>query len=286
MTVGLLSIAGAVPTGLQFNLILDPSWSSAPSTWQSGSVSINQAVALLSAAYPHVNATINLHVGYQTIWFSSGTPAFPVPANASQGSIISAPTSVPYATIRAAMAGLSFQSTTLATLLSNTPAGSSLNGQSAFAVPSACCKALGLFGLTGGPVSANDPTIVDGSIGIGSGWADAKILGVFLHEISHAMGRIESYAPFVFSRFTGVGTRDFSSSSSTATYFSINGGTTDLADYDHAISGSPDPADFLNGSDGTGVQDPLDCFSAVQLSGANQFLSTLDNQLMNAMGFQ
>jgi hypothetical protein len=271
--------SSAIVSGLTFNLILDPSWSGAPSSYTTGSTSINQAVSLLQAAYPHVNATINLHVGYGTQWLSAGIPANPVGAGQSVGNTIGN-ASIPYSNIRSAMAGLSFQSTSLAAALSNLPTGGSLQSTSSFTVSSANCKALGLFGFSGGPTSSTD-SIIDGSIGMGSGWSSAKLLGVFLHEITHALGRDTLQAPFMFTRFTAPGTWDFSNSATNA-IFSLDGGNTTLANYDHPN----DFSDFLNFTDGTGVQDPLDCFSAFQETGANQFLSTLDNQLMNSMGWQ
>lgn len=276
---------GTAQGGLQFNLILDPSWSSAPASYVTA---LSQTIPLIQAAYPNTNVTINMHVGYQTYWVSPSIPAQPVGASTSIGINVGISTSVSYSSIRAAMAALPFQSTTLSTLLTNTPSGSSLNSTSSFNLPSAAAKAIGLFGLSGGPVSARDPNIVDGSIGIGSGWATAKLIGVMLHEITHTFGRETSMAPFVFSRFLSVGSRDFFSSNTTATYFSIDGGNTTLATYDFkSPGGGADPSDFLNPPDGTASpQDPLDCFGAFQQNGANQFLSSLDNQVMNAMGFQ
>lgn len=280
-------LRGTVPTvsGLQFNLILDPSWSSAPASYVTA---LSQAIPLLQAAYPHANVTLNIHVGYQTYWASPSLPAISVPASSSIGIPVGIALSVPYATIRAAMVttAAAVPGGTLSTIVSNTPAGSSLNSTSSFSLPSAAAKALGMFGLSGGPVSARDPTIVDGSFGVGSGWSSAKLVGVMLHEITHAMGRAQTYAPYVFTRFTSVGNRDFFSSNTLATYFAIDGGTTKLADNDWKSTGGSDGSDFLNLPDGSGVQDPLDCLSAFQQSGANQFLSTLDNQVMAGLGFQ
>lgn len=267
-------------SGLVFNLIYDPSWSSAPASYQTGSVSVVQACSLLSAAFPHVNATINLHVGYGTYWLSAGLPAQPIGASSSIGNVLGVGGPVAYSTLRSQLAGLSFQSASLAALLANTPAGASLNSVNSFNVPSAVCKAIGLFGLSGGPTSATD-TIVDGSIGMGSGWADAKLLGVFLHELTHAMGRIPAIAPSSWSRFTSVGNRQLGTGTS-GCYFSLDGGTTQLATYGN----NSDVGDFLNLPDGTGVQDPLDCFGESQETGAYQFLTSLDLQLMNSMGFQ
>lgn len=263
-------------SGLRFNLILDPSWTTTPGAPADYVSSLSSAVSLLQAAYTHLNLTINCHIGYTTQWLSAGLPAVSVAPSTSQGTILAAPL-ISYPTIRSALAGLSFQSASLTALLANTPAGASLNGTSSFSVSSSSCKTLGLFGFSGGPTSANDP-IIDGSIGIGSGWSTAKQIGVFLHEFHHMLAAEQGFAPFVFSRFTGVGTRDFTTSTGVTCWFSLDNGTTHLADYDT----SSDPADFSN----TGIQGSLDCFNAQQANGANQFLSTVDNQLMNSMGFQ
>lgn len=277
MTVGLLSFA-STPAASRFviNLVYDNSqvaWSSTPAWYQTGVVT---AANLIMAAFPNTNITFNCEIGYQ-FWYGSvlGNGS-PVGASSSVGDTV-AGQSLTYSTIRAGLAAVPNPTASLTAMLANTPAGSTLNGQGGSAslfTPNATCKALGIGGL-----SPTDPAI-DGAVGIGTGWGSDKIVGVFLHEITHAMGRSAGRNPFNFTRFTSAGVRDFSSNADTS-YFSLDGGVTKLADYDNTQDGG----DFLN----SGVQDTggnTDSFDAVQGTSPIETLTAVDIQLMNAMGFQ
>jgi serralysin len=72
------------------------------------------------------------------------------------------------------------------------------------------------------------------------------LVGVALHELTHALGRVPyGSQPDIFDlfRFTSAGTRLFTDSiPSSAAYFSVDGGNTKLADYGR----TSDPSDFLN----------------------------------------
>src|SRR5439155_10411375 len=97
------------------------------------------------------------------------------------------------------------------------PGGSSIQGQSNVAVWNAQLKLWGLMG-------ANDTTTDDGSAKFATDINPNLLVGVALHELTHAMGRIP-YGPqpdiFDLFRFTGAGTRLFSSASTaSAAYFS------------------------------------------------------------------
>src|SRR5438105_4249806 len=107
------------------------------------------------------------------------------------------------------------------------------------------------------------------------------LVGVALHELTHAVGRIP-YGPqpdiFDLFRFTSVGTRLFSGSDTApAAYFSVDGGYTKLADYGR----NSDPSDFLN----SGVQGPNDPFNEYYTYNTSQGLTTVDKQQLDALGF-
>jgi hypothetical protein len=125
------------------------------------------------------------------------------------------------------------------------PAGPSLDGDSGFRIASAEAKALGVL-------SATDPSI-DGFVGFATDVPTSSLVGVALHEITHAMGRVPaeqaslefSTTPTVLSlvRYTSSGAHDFDGTSTPtpASYFSIDGGTTTLANFGQ----TSDPSDFL-----------------------------------------
>src|SRR5258708_3634745 len=175
------------------------------------------------------NITVTIEVGYNDLLNNTitglGTSA--VGADIS-GSFVS------YTALKAALA--SHENSTLdQTFVNSLPTTTSVNGQSNFYVPSAIEKALGLISPTASGI--------DGAIGMGSGIPTGDLVGAALHELTHALGREPGAGTFDLSRYTSVGTHLFSSGSTApAAYFSIDGGVTQLADYEQHSA----PADFLN----------------------------------------
>ncbi len=270
MTVGLLSFASpAVQASLlKLNLSYDASWSGAPTLYQTDIVT---AANMLMAAFPNTNITLTIQVGYGELEGSA------VGASSSGASDIF-DASVSFTAIKTAMAAITSPPAALASAVAALPSGTTLGGQTLHNVPWATCKTLGLYGFTSGPTGPNDTSQFDGAIGVGSGWGSTKTVGMFLHELSHAMGRIAGRAPFCFTRFVSAGVWD-ASSSRAGTYFSLDGGTTNLANYD----GSSDFGDFANSvGDGLGNTDSFDAQQVTPI----ESLTTLDIQLMQAMGYR
>ena len=134
-----------------------------------------------------------------------------------------------------------------------------------------------LFGL----LSANDTTTDDGSATFATDISSSLLVGVALHELTHALGRVP-YGPqpdiFDFYRFTSPGTLLFSDSiPASAAYFSVDGGNTKLADFGQ----NSDPSDFLN----SGVQGGNDPFDEFYSGSTLQSLTTVDKEQLDALGF-
>ena len=148
---------------------------------------------------------------------------------------------------------------------------------------------LKLFGLS----APNDTTTDDASAHFNIDIDPSALVGVALHELTHALGRVPlalgpnlDLAPSIFDlfRFTSPGQRLFSTGNPTApaSYFSLDGGVTKLADY----GTTNDPSDFFNYQRPAGVQGGADAFNEEGIPGAtNQFLSSLDLQQLEAIGF-
>lgn len=164
------------------------------------------------------------------------------------------------------------------------PSGSTINGQGHVAVWNAELKALGLLSATAAGL--------DGTATFSTDIEANALVGVALHELTHAMGRVpygtpdtnagsDTDTPDVFGlfRFTSAGNYFFDDHlPAGSSYFSIDGGTTKLADYGE----SSDPSDFLN----SGVQGSDDPFNEFYTPGFTlQDLTAVDLEQMVALGF-
>jgi hypothetical protein len=210
------------------------------------------------------NITVTIQVGYGDYYNNQmtglGTSAV---GGDLYGSYVS------YTSLRAALA--SHETSTLdQSFVNSLPTTSSVNGMSGFYVPSAVEKALGMISPTA--------AAIDGAVGIGTAIPTADLVGVALHEFTHAFGREPGTGTFDLGRYTSAGNHLFSSGSTApAAYFSIDGGVTKLADYGQ----NSDPSDFLN----SGVQGSIDPFNEFYSGSTSQVLSTVDKQLLDALGF-
>ena len=241
-------------TGLTFDLIFDAAAMAAPATFRAG---IEKAASILSAAISD-KITVNINIDYS----GTGGGAAAGPDN---GQFVS------YSTVRSDLIADAAPGDATFNALPNT---STIQGQSQVAIWNAQLK---LFG----PINPNDTTTDDGSATFATDINPNLLVGVALHELTHALGRVP-YGPqpdiLDLFRFTSAGTMLFSSSiPASAAYFSEDGGNTKLAD----LGKNSDPSDFLN----SGVQGPNDPFNEFYSGSTLQTLTTVDKQLLDALGF-
>ena len=241
-------------SGLTINLIFDAAAMAAPASFRAG---IEQAAALLSAAISD-KITLNFNIDYS----GTGGGAAAGPDN---GQWIS------YSTVRADLVNNASPGDTTFNAL---PTGSTIQAQSSVAVWNAQLKLWGLLG-------ANDTTTDDGSLTFATDINTNLLVGVALHELTHAMGRVP-YGPqpdlFDFYRFTSPGARLFTDNiPAAAAYFSLDGGNTKMADYGQ----NSDPSDFLN----SGVQGANDPFNEYYSGSTLQQLTAVDLKQLDALGF-
>jgi hypothetical protein len=221
--------------GITINLLFDAAAMAAPASFRAA---IQQAATMLTAAISD-QITVNIKVDY------SGTGG-----GASAGPDAGLYES--YSSIRADLINSAARGDTTFNAL---PPVSFIQGQSQVAVWNAQLKLFGLLGAT----AATD----DGSAKFATDINPNLLIGVALHELTHALGRVPYGTPadpsgrpdiFDLFRFTSPGVRLFQSSATApAAYFSIDGGLTKLADYGQVS----DSSDFLN----NGVQGPNDPFN-------------------------
>jgi hypothetical protein len=249
------SSVASTASGFKINLVYDAAAMAAPAYYRTA---IERAAAIIQAAFTD-NITLNFTVDI------SGTGGFAY-AGPSSGQFVNYSSVTSLLKSRASSGDTSFNSL---------PSGSSIQGTSSVAVWNSELKALGLL-------NANDTTTNDGSIGFAADINPDLIIGVALHEITHAMGRVP-YGPnpgiFDLFRFTAPGVRLFEGSvpASVSSYFSIDNGVTKLADYGK----NSDPSDFLN----AGVQGSNDAFNEYYTSSTTQDLSSVDLKQMDVLGY-
>ncbi|HKH01590.1 MAG TPA: NF038122 family metalloprotease, partial [Bradyrhizobium sp.] len=238
--------------------MFDAAAMAAPAGFRAG---IQQAASILTGAISD-QITVNIQIDYS----GTGGGAAGGPDNGLFES---------YSSVRA---NLINHATSGDTTFNALPSGSSIQGQTNVAVWNAQLKLWGILG-------ANDTTTDDGSATFATDINPNLLVGVALHELTHAMGRVPygppySSSPDIFDlfRFTSPGVRLFSGfDTAPAAYFSIDGGNTKLADYGQ----TSDPSDFLN----SGVQGPNDPFNEFYNGGTIQNLSVADRAQLDALGF-
>src|SRR5579883_183876 len=251
---GVGSVVAETSGGLTINLIFDAAAMAAPASFRAG---IEQAAALLSSAISD-KITLNFNIDYS----GTGGGAAAGPDNGQW---------VSYSTVRSDLISHASPGDASFNAL---PAGSTIQGQSEVAVWNAQLKLWGLL-------AANDTTTDDGSLTFATDINPSLLVGVALHELTHAMGRVPYGSQpdvFDFYRFTSPGTMLFTNNiPASAAYFSLDGGNTKLADYGQ----NSDPSDFLN----SGVQGANDPFDEYYTNSTLQQLTPMDLKQLDALGF-
>ena len=158
------------------------------------------------------------------------------------------------------------------------PSGTSISGTTNFTVATIHEKMWGLRPADD-LVLFEGTVLGDGNVSMGTGVTTGEMFSAALIEISHTLGRYAGLAPYAFTRFTGVGTWDFTLNN--PSYFSMNNGTTNLANWDITSTGnSGDTSAFLYPSNYITTPAFTTFYSLVTS------LQPVDIQLLNALGFQ
>ncbi|MGC2777469.1 MAG: NF038122 family metalloprotease, partial [Bradyrhizobium sp.] len=241
--------------GLTFNLTFDAAAAAAPASFRAG---VEQAAAILSSAITD-QATVNLAIDFAGTGGGAG-------ANVSNGVL---------ANYRQLKTDLVDHAAAGDTVFDNLPAGSKVQGHSQVFVANAQAKVLGL-------IDPNNTTAEDGFAVFNTDIPTQSLVGVALHELSHALGRVPSpgildiFDLFDFTR-PGHNLINNSLSSAPPAYFSLDGGLTKIADYGQMS----DPADFLN----TGIQGANDPLNEFYNPTTSQMLSPIDLVVLEALGY-
>lgn len=257
---------------MQINFVYDSSVNSAPSGF---TTALNAAAAYLDSLF--INPiTINIQVGWDEIQGQPLSGGAIGEASPNQAATLS------YSQVRQDLAANSTSSAT-ATAVASLPATNPTRG-GVFAVSSAQEKAFGLL-------PANDSAI-DGAVGFGGTSNfnfnpndraianEIDFVGVAEHEITHAMGRVEGlqedgpgqYSIMDLFRYASSGNRQLGTG--LPAYFSINGGKTDLDNYDV----TSDLADWA-------ASNGPDSFNAYASAGVENPVTQSDITEMNVIGF-
>ena len=249
------------------NMVADNSVSSAPSGF---TTAIQNAANLIGAAFSN-NITINIRYGwgsYNNVIDNSLTGSGGALGGFLQSSGVNYSTAVSWLNANRTSAD---DNTAVASLPAS---ASSLPNQNTILVASATAKALGHY--------TGSSTAIDGAMGFGTSVASQNWTAVALHEITHAMGRINNSSsnPTLMDLFRYDAAGHFqwtqNSSSGAPAYFSIDGGVTRLANF----STTSDTGDLVNDS-----LAPNDSFDAFYSNATLSTLTTMDLRMMDAIGF-
>lgn len=252
---------------MNLNVLYDAAALAAPQSFRDG---IATAVGILDSDI-HDNITVNIAIDYGEFGgqalpnqnTSEGDIGFTGSGTEGQGVVES------YSNLRNLLASHATTGVDYASVAA-LPTTTSLQGHSSFTIGTAQAKALGV-------ISAN-ATAIDGQIGMEANFTGSVLVAGALHELTHAMGRIAGDSLDLF-RYSSPGNHVFGFGiPAPSAYFSVNGGSTDLADFGI----NSDPGDFLN-SPGSELT-PNDPFNEIVTGGITTLTST-DLTEMDVLGF-
>ncbi|MBV9560254.1 MAG: NF038122 family metalloprotease, partial [Bradyrhizobium sp.] len=258
------SVIAMTGGGITINLEFDAAAMAAPASFRAG---IQQAAAILAATIADP-ITVNIAIDYSGVGGGA--------AGGPEGGLY-----VNYSTVRADLVSHATAGDKTFNVL---PSGTTFDGQPYVAVWDAQLK---LWGLA----MPSDYTGIDGSATFATDINPNLLVGVALHELTHAIGRVPygvssnpTYSSpypdiFDFFRYTSPGQPLLDGDSSApAAYFSLDGGNTRLAAYGQ----TSDASDFLNG----GVQGSNDPFNEFYSNNTLQSLTGVDLKQLDALGYQ
>jgi len=264
---------------LNINLEFDSAAQAAPASFRT---TLEQAASMIASMFTN-NITINIDIEYN----EDGIGAGGAEAGPNGGEVLSYLTVYNYLTQNASPGDSTFDFM---------PAPST-STPSTVAVWDAQLKAMSAAGyLSPSNLGYLSPTgtEIDGTADFSNSISPSLLLGVALHELTHAMGRVpygepDSTSPDIFDidRFTSPGNILINDSvpASQAAYFSLNGGVTAWADYGIYS----DPSDFLNSyayqSDAASNLSVEDAFNQYYDTSTLQYLTPLDLEQMDMLGF-
>ena len=260
---------------LKVNITWDSSVGAAPSGFTAGVIA---AVKYLESQFSDA-VTLNIAVGYGEV---GGTALGSYALGESQSYLMS----VSYSQLVNALKADTLSASD-ASVVASLAATSPVSGT--YWLTTAQAKALGLNSAT---ATSNDgnvgfsstlPFTYNDSSGVAAGTYDFN--GTVLHEITEVMGRqlmtgstigttANSYSLLDLLHYSSPGVRDFSAS--TAGYFSVDGGTTNLGNF-NTVSGG-DAGDWASSV----TNDALDAFSS---SGVVEAFTSADLTELDAIGW-
>ncbi len=253
-------------TGLVINLIWDSSVASAPTSFKP---TVQRAAQIIEATVTN-SITVNIAVGYGEI---DGTP---IGSGTSEGEALGGQQES-YATVKQQLSTCdttALGQSVVAYLPTSNPFGSLTYDVSA--------AQLKVFGV----VPANG-TELDGDVGFSTDWPSSDLLAAALHELTHAMGRNSGWGsaadghdvtPMDLTRYSAPGVLVCNGSTATTAhlqYFSVDGGTTALADY----SDTSDYGDWATNS--LTATDPFNAYVETN----SDSLTSVDIAALDAIGY-
>ena len=290
--------SGADPTGLVINAIFDTSI-----VHSNSAAAIENAVSAAISFYEAeitTNVTLNIEFSYGSI---DGKTL-------EAGALSESDTFVDQYSYSTLEPALEAHDTTIAGA-SLLPTSDPFAPGDTYYVATAEEQALGLLPSSG--IISPGTTLLDGYVALAKNVSfdysttattvpsnEYDAVGALEHEISEVMGRIavyipagttltgtttataNTYSPLDLFRYTGAGTL---ANNGTASYFSTDGGTTNLAEFNNAVAYGGDPGDWSSPSSG-GI-DPVadDSYDAFSNPGALNTVSATDLTVLDMLGY-